>query len=273
MTYPFDTKNRAAALADRLALRLLLLLVSVGYFYILWRSPRESLLAGGALYMLVLLTLSLFERSTLARRDRALRERIGGSIALEDLLLMPGGAACQRVCALLCRVLDAEQTGPSAMRYRAQTWLVRCAQCASGTGISEGDVLAAHRARIEADAERCVLVSTGALSPAAIRAAEWVEPPIHLISGAQLAALFGREHPATDEEIARHARRKKTPFSFARMKALALSPAKLRRYLLCALLLLVFYLNTGSFICLASCVLSFLLALFCQKENSRVFRL
>ena len=96
---------------------------------------------------------------------------------------------------------------------------------------------------------------------------------MRLIPGPRLAALFGRLHPATDEEIARHARRRRTPFSFARIRALALSPAKLRRYLLCAFLLLLFYLNTGSMLCMASSLLALLLAILCRQENRRSFRL
>lgn len=273
MMSPFDAKNRIATLLDRLALRILLIAGSIGYFYTLWRRPKESLLAGSALFLLLMLTLWLFERSTLTRRDRALRERIGGLIALEDLLLLPGKEACAQVCALLCRALPAQQVDAQRILYSGLCWHIRLAQCLPGSNASEGDVLAANRARMEADAQRCVLLSTGGFSPAAIRAAEWVDPPVRLISGQQLCALLGRMHPATDEEIARHAKRRRIPFSFSRIKLLALSPAKLRRYLLCAFLLLVFYLNTGSVFCLISCLLSFLLAIFCHKENSRVFRL
>ena len=273
MVSPFDTKNKAASMLDHLALRLLLFVLSVGYFFVLWRSPRESLVAGAALFALVMLTLALFERSTLSHRDRALRERIGGAIALEDLLLMPGSEACDTVCALLCDALGAQMLGGARMRCEGQIWLVRCAQCMQGSRASEGDVLAAHRARREQGADQCVLCSTGGFSPSAARAAEWVDPPVRLISGAQLGALFGRFHPATDEEIARHARRARTPFSFARMKALALSPVKLKRYLLCSFLLLLFYLTTGSGVCLLSCLMAFVLALLCKKENSRYFRL
>ena len=78
MTSPFDTQSRAATLLDRLSLRLLLLFGCVAYFAVLWRASRESLLAGGALFVLVLLTLTLLEKRTLKRRDRMLRERIGG---------------------------------------------------------------------------------------------------------------------------------------------------------------------------------------------------
>ena len=273
MTSPFDSKNRLASLLDSLALRLVLLALCVLYFLRLWHSGSASLLAGAGLFALVLLTLALLERRTLALRDRLLRERAGGMIALEELLLMPGAKAGETVRDLLCAVLGAQPMPGAAMRYEGETWLVRCAQCVQGASASEGDVLSAHRARVEAGMDRCALVSTGGFSPAATRTAEWLEPPVRLLGGRQLAALAGRLHPATDEEIARHARRARVPFSFARIRALALSPAKLRRYLLCAFLLMVLYQLYGSMMTLLAAVLAFVLAILCARENRRAFRL
>ena len=273
MTSPFDTRNRAATALDRLSLRLVLLVGCIAYFAVLWRAPRESLIAGSALFVLALLALALLEKRTLRRRDRMLRERIGGEIALEDLLLMPSAQASAAICTLLAQALGAQAIRENALSYAGEGWLVRCAQCPGGASASEGDVLAAHRARQEAGLARCILACTGGFTPAAVRAAEWVDPPVRLIPGPRLAALFGRLHPATDEEIARHASRRRTPFSFARIRALALSPAKLRRYLLCAFLLLLFSLNTGSMLCMASSLLALLLAILCRQENRRSFRL
>ena len=65
---------------------------------------------------------------------------------------------------------------------------------------------------------------------------------MRLIAGRQLALLFGQQHPATDAEIARRARRQRTPFSRGRIRALALAPAKQGRYLLVAFLLTMLYL-------------------------------
>lgn len=108
-------------------------------------------------------------------------------------------------------------------------------------------------------------------SPAALRAGEWLEPPVRLISGRQLALLFGQRHPATDEEIARRARRQRSPFTRQRIQALALSPAKQKRYLLCALLLTVFYLMFGSYSALISGIASFVLGdALRQKESQGV---
>lgn len=273
MVSPFDTKNKVATLLDRLALRALIFALCVAYFFLLWRSGLASLLAGGALFALVLLTLALLEKRTLSLRERMLRERVGGMIALEELLLMPGAQANEAVCALLSDTLGAQPLGGAKMRYEQETWLIRVAQCMQGSSAGEGDVLAAHRARIESGAQRAALVSLGSFSPAATRAAEWMDPPVRLIAGRQLALLSGRLHPATDEEIARHVHRQKTPFSFQRIRALALSPAKLRRYLLCAFMLLLLYLVTGSLITLFACLLSFVLSMLCDRENRRRFTL
>lgn len=271
MMSPFDLKNRLATTLDRLALRALMLALCVLYFFLLWRSGLASVLAGGALFFLFALSLSLLERRTLGRRDRLLRERIGGMIALDELLMMPGGEACERVCSLLCGALGAQPLGGARMRYAGESWLVRCAQCLQGASSGEGDVLSAHRARVEAGADRCALASTGGFTPAAVRAAEWVDPPVRLIAGRQLALLAGQQHPASDEEIARYVRRRRTPFSWRRIRALALSPAKLPRYLLCAFLLLMAYFFSGSPALLAPCLLSYVLALLCDRENRRRF--
>lgn len=111
MTSPFDSKNRVAAALDRLALRVLLFILSVGYFFFLWHSGALSLLAGSALFILAMLTLLLLERRTLARRDHALRVRVGGAIALEELMLLPAAQAEKRVCALLAQTLGGQRAG------------------------------------------------------------------------------------------------------------------------------------------------------------------
>lgn len=273
MTSPFDRKNAFASRLDRLALCILVLALCVVYFFILWRSAAASLIAGFALFLLICLAVMLLEKRTLSRRDRLLRERIGGMIALDELIMLPSHAACVRVCALLKQTLGSEDIGGDTMRCDGETWLIRLSQCLPGSNASQSDVLSAHRARIECGADKVALASTAGFSPDAVRAAEWADPPVRLIGGRQLAVLFGKTHPATDEDIARHLARQKKPFSWTRIRALALSASKLRRYLLCAFLLLMLYLFTQSLTSLVSCLLSFTLAILCARENRRRFTL
>lgn len=100
-----------------------------------------------------------------------------------------------------------------------------------------------------------------------------MEPPVRLIAGRQLALLFGQQHPATDAEIARRARRQRTPFSRGRIRALALAPAKQGRYLLVAFLLTMLYLLLHSALSLVFALVSFVLAMLCARENQKAFRL
>ena len=273
MVSPFDSKNRFAAAIDRIALRGVLLAVSILYFFFLWRSGLHSLLAGSGLFALVLLTLSLIERRTLRMREQMLRQRIGGAIQLESLLLMPAAQAGETVLTLLCLALDAHSSGGAVMRYEEENWLVRCAQCLPGANAGPGDVLSAYRAREESGCTRCVLASTTGFTAEAIRAAEWVDPPIRLITGRQLSAIAGRLHPATDADIAAHARRRKSPYTRARILTLAFSGIKTRRYLLCAFLLLMMYLLSGSAASLIFMLISFVLAILCHRHNRQNFRL
>lgn len=273
MLSPFDSKNRFAAAIDRIALRGAMLLASVLYFFFLWRSGLYSLLAGGGLFALLLLTLSLIERRTLRLRERLLRERLGGAIWLENLLLMPGDEACASVAALLCRALGAQPLGDARMRYEQEDWLIRCSQCLTGSTAGPGDVLAAHRARIASGAQRCVLACTTGFSADAIRAAEWVDPPVRLIAGRQLASAAGHLYPATDADISAHAKRRRTPYTRARILALAFASVKTKRYLVCAFLLLLLYLFTGSLVSLVFMLASFTLAMICHRINGRQFSL
>lgn len=270
---PFDTKNRLAAAIDRFSLGALVLFLSCAYFFFLWRTGTASLLAGGALFSLIALTVSLIERRTLKKRDLLLRQRLGAAIFLEELLLLPAGKARDRVLSLLVRALDADTPESGIMRYEGETWLVRLAQCMTGASAGAGDVLAAHRAREETGAQRCVLVSTTAFTAEAVRCAQWVDPPIRLIPGRQIAAVAGNLSPATDEEIAERARRRKRPFSRSRIRALAFSPAKTKRYLICSFLLMMLYFFQRSAASLIFMLASFVLAIFCHRENTKQFRL
>ena len=115
MTSPFDSKNHIATALDRLALRLLLFMLCVFYFFYLWHSGVSSLIAGSALFLLVLLFILLLERRTLTTRDHALRVRIGGAIALEELLVLPSEQAAQSICTMLCESLGAKPLGSAKL--------------------------------------------------------------------------------------------------------------------------------------------------------------
>lgn len=269
---PFEQKNQMAEWVDALALRLLLLLLSVGYFLLLWQRILPGLAAGTALFLLVLLTILLAQHKTQDTRKRLQRERITGEIAIEELLLMPGSLACEKVCDLLCALLGAQKLDSTTIRAGNETLHIRLAQIIPGSVCGAGEILAVHRACGESTAERCILACTGEFSAEAVRFAQWVSPPVTLLPAKRLAAFFGKLHPATDEEIGQYMRRHRQPFTRSRIKELAFSPQKTRRYMLCAFLLLLVYLVFDLLSALLSCLLAFALGIVCYNENRNTFK-
>lgn len=253
MTSPFDNKNRVAAALDRLALRVLLFVLSVGYFFFLWHSGALSLLAGSALFILAMLTLLLLERRTLARRDHALRVRVGGSIALEELMLLPAAQAEKRVCALLAQTLGGNARD-SVLTYANKTYLVRCA--------ANPVRLFRRRGRCAGRAPRPDCLGNGILHSSLNRRLFPIRSACRRVDGTagspdcrpSTGAAFrpaAPRYPTRKSPAVRVG--SEQPFSRGRIRALALAPAKQGRYLLVAFLLTMLYLLLHSALSLVFC--------------------
>lgn len=80
-------RNLLAELLDSVGRGVLLMALGIGWFVFLWGLNLPALLAGIALGTLLLLLRRLYRQTTLARRETALRCRIGGELLLEKMLL------------------------------------------------------------------------------------------------------------------------------------------------------------------------------------------
>ena len=80
-------RNLLAELLDSVGRGVLLMALGIGWFVFLWGLNLPALLAGIALGTLLLLLRRLYRQTTLARRETALRCRIGvrGGIAVVDI--------------------------------------------------------------------------------------------------------------------------------------------------------------------------------------------
>ena len=212
---------------DRLALRVCCF--SARLFLALWHSDAHST-GRGRPVRVGNATLLLLERRTLARRDRALRVRVGGTIALEELMLLPAAEAeGARLSAAGPRRWAARRRAP-VLSYAGKDVSRPLRWACPAPPPGEGDVLAAHRAGPRSGAELCILAERAAL-PAAQRAASgWAaHPPKPQAVGSRCSSGTAPRHRRA--EIARRAPGQRTPFSRGRIRALALAPAKQGRYL------------------------------------------
>ncbi|MDR3051455.1 MAG: hypothetical protein LBU67_07005 [Oscillospiraceae bacterium] len=271
MIAPFDQKSRLGAALDRLGIRLLILLLCCLWFYRLWNQWPPALAAGLALAALCWQALALGSKRALARRESALRRRIGGALALDALLLCPPRQSALRVAQWLASLYPLENLRPGVggalAEYRGETLLLRCLQIHPSQSAAAGDVLAAQRALRASAAARCVLCAPGSFDLHAQRAAEALDPPVRLIDGDALRGLAGRLYPATDAQLTELGARQRKPFAWVSLRRHVFAPQKTRRYAAYATGLMVFYIVTGQAYALACALCCFLLAMGSHRRR------
>ncbi|MBR4080161.1 MAG: hypothetical protein IKK21_00020 [Clostridia bacterium] len=232
---------------DALGVRLLLGLVSAAWFVYLWGLRWASVIAGLALAVLADMALHRGRLRRVARREDALRRRLGGEMALEDLLLCPEHQAHLRCASLLSMKYPLEkwqitEWGVIA-RQGSEKLLIRCAQIPPDAELPPDALLPAARAVLEAGAQRGVICATGRLSKAAEALSCQLPIPLRLVDSHTLIVLGGAASPATDAQlVALGQRRRRMPPRA--LSAVILHPAKARSYMTCGLMFAALYVIT-----------------------------
>lgn len=248
-------RNMLAELLDNVGRGVLLMALGIGWFVFLWGLNLPALLAGIALGTLLLLLRHLYRQTTLARRETALRCRIGGELLLEKMLLSEAKEAhfqaallleekwplrMQRITAdgALCR-----QEKPSG---GAETLLVQCVRMPPEGELSIGQLVEAHRAMQRQQANRVILCVLGKAPPRVIARAEQMPTPIRVIRRETLLALAGRLSPATDAQLVALGQRKRRTPQRGSLLSIMTQREKAPRYWGYGLFMLILYILTGS---------------------------
>lgn len=95
------SRSPQAGWLDAVGLRLGILAGCEVWFFALWGVGLPAILAGGALAAMIFLALRLLKKRRVVRKEQALRRRIGGELALEELLLAPAKKAHFQVALLV----------------------------------------------------------------------------------------------------------------------------------------------------------------------------
>lgn len=242
-------RNRLSELLDGLGVRALIYGASVLLFAWLWGSGMPALLAGVALGTLGQLARTKWRRRTVARRERALRSRLGAELLLEELLLSEARGAHARVAALLqerwpVEIGEVREEGVLC-RQGQETLLVQCLRVPAESELSAGDLAAAQRAVRKCAADRGVLCTLGKTSPKALARAEKAVVPLRIISRETLMTLAGRAAPATDEQLIALGRRRRRIAERGSVLRLVFRRDKARRYFGYGLMMLLMYVCSG----------------------------
>ena len=234
---------------DALGLHLAILAASEIWFFCLWGVGLPAVLAGCALAFLLCLTVRLGRKRTVARREQALRERIGGELAVEGLLLAPPKKAHFQVALLLSLkwpvVLERVTDEGVLCRYGTETLLVSCLPLPPQSKVEAEKLLIMQRACRRHHADRGVLCLTSPCTADAQKYADAGAFPLRLIKRDELITLAGHAWPATDEQLVALGQRKKRRFPLPELLERALRREKAAKYLLYGTGLMVAGLTIG----------------------------
>lgn len=226
----YRPKTALASAADHLLRVLLAWAAGVGWFVALWGLCLPALTAGTALGGLFWLCARLLGKKQVQKKEAALRQTLGGELALEKLLLAsPDEAAFQCVQWLQARTRLEIESGGLGM-WDGETVLFRLFAQHPGTEISSQQVIETIRKARQAQVQRILLCTSAPLSSAACRLAETAEPSLRLVGREELIQLAGACCPATDEDLCRLKQRKPKRRSAREWLKIILHPSRAKRY-------------------------------------------
>ena len=236
-------RTRLSGLMDGIGFHALTLTASLFWFILLWGLRFSAVTAGFALYFLMLLIRSKTRDSRVKRKEKQLRIRIGGELALERLLFAPREEANFETAMLLSlrAPLTLVRTGADGTLcdFQGEKVLIAFEQSPRTNAIQPSQVLALQQSVRRANAERGILCVPCDISPKAReQASECV--PVRFIEREHLIRLFGQANPASDDQLVALGRRKKSqpPSGWLRV---ALDQRRARRYVCYGALLLLMY--------------------------------
>lgn len=242
-------RNRLSETLDGLGVCALLYLLAVLWFTWLWGLSTPSLLAGAALGTLLWTGRLQWRKRTVARREKALRSRLGAELMLEAMLLAEPKEAHFRAALLLAErwpvTMQSVKEEGVLCRQGKETLLIQCVRMPEDGELSVGDLLSAQRAVKRLGADRAVLCPLGKVSPKAAARAEAALVPLRIIRRETLLALAGQYAPATDEQLIELGKRKRRPTGQGSIARLVFRRDKARRYHLYGQLMLILYILTG----------------------------
>ena len=260
-------KTRFGEKMDTIGFHLGALFLSLGFFLLLWGTRPSALSAGLALYFMILLLRRKTRDDRLMRKEKKLRARIGGELALERLLLSPADQAHFEISMLLSlqtplELLRSGQDGMLCTRENEKL-LIAFAQLPSSGTLGAEKVLSVQRAARARQAERALLcVPCNISTDARMQAAG--EIPVDFMEREKLIALFGAANPATDAQLVALGKRRRYHPPVKKWLPLILDPRRAPRYALYSLLLLSMYLFTHLPYYIAPGIICALLAAGCR---------
>jgi len=230
----YKPKTLPASIADHFFRLALSCFAGTAWFVYLWGLRITSLTSGVAFGGLIWLCVRQFGQLSTRKREKQMRQMIGGELELANLLLLPPKhAGFQTALWLMARfpfvmqrtvdwgVMGTLADKPTLIRVIAQHETV---------AINTQQIIDVIRETKGHKAERCLLCITSSLSKEAEIYARQHSTIIRIISRSELIELAGLCSPATDEQLIQLRKGKKARRSKSEWIQIILHPNHARRY-------------------------------------------
>ena len=198
-------KNRISERADEWGLHLLMLLGALSVFIFLWDIRLPSLTAGIALYLFFVILRKKGQLQRTLRKEKSLRQKIGGELMLEKMLLDDPQCVHREIARLLIsprhHAAPTEVDGAVLLSLSSgETVLLRYLPLHPMDTLEGKDVAAAQRLCLKHKSTLVWLCAPGKISRQAIEQSSLV-PHVRILDRDMLIALLGKNHPATDKDL------------------------------------------------------------------------
>lgn len=264
-------RNRLSETLDALGMAALLYALAALWFTWLWGMNGASLLAGAALGTLLWTGRREWRRRTVARREKALRSRLGAELMLEEMLMAEPKEAHFRAALLIVErwpvTLQSAKEEGVLCRQGEETLLVQCIRMPEDGELSVGDLLAAQRAVRRVKADKGVLCCLGKVTPKVAARAETALVPLRIIPRSMLLTIAGQLSPATDEQLVDLGKRRRRMAGQGGFLHTVLRADKAKRYYLYGLGMLLLYVLTDLRLYAVPGMVCLTLAVMCQRSR------
>lgn len=241
-------KNAFRERMDALGFLMGTLVLCWGWFLLLWGFRVQSILAGAALWGMVLVIRRQGRERRLARKEKKLRRMIGGEMRLQEMVLLPVQRAAFELALLLSEkelFLLERICEEGVLCTKEDSMFLLCfLPLPVQEKVKARDVLQCRRAARREGAEGVWLCASCAVSQEAEEQMDDA-PGARFFDRQALIHLLGEVYPATDGQLVELGKKRKQKWPAARVMKTVLRPEKARRYAWYGLLLLGMYMLTG----------------------------
>lgn len=231
----YKPKTLMASVSDKVFRAMLAACAGMAWFIYLWGLTLPALTAGTALGGLLWLCARQFGKRSTQKREKQMRRVIGGELAVDALLLESARKAAFQtalwIAPLYPVVMHKSVAWGVTGTLQERNVLIRLIAQHPSQTVTAQQVIQCLREMKEHEMDQLLLCSTAPVSKDAVLYAASCDPPVVLITREKLIDLAGICHPATDEDLRKLGRQKKTRRSAQEWLAVILDGSRARRYL------------------------------------------